>query len=157
GGYVAIEVRDSGTGMTPEVLARAFEPFFTTKEAGRGSGLGLSMVYGFVKQSGGHISVESRPGYGTRIELLLPAAAPAMKPKPVLKAAEGGNETILVVEDEAEVRRVAIAFLKSVGYATVAAANADEALQALRANEQVALLFSDVILGSGMNGRELAQ
>ena len=157
GGYVAIEVRDSGTGMTPEVLARAFEPFFTTKEAGRGSGLGLSMVYGFVKQSGGHISVESRPGYGTRIELLLPAAAPAMKPKPVLKAAVGGNETILVVEDEAEVRRVAIAFLKSVGYATVAAANADEALQALRANEQVALLFSDVILGSGMNGRELAQ
>ncbi len=156
GRYVAIEVRDSGTGMAPEVLARAFEPFFTTKDSGRGSGLGLSMVYGFIKQSGGHISVESRLDHGTRIELLLPAAAPAKNSKPVLKSAQGGHETILVVEDEVEVQRVAIAFLKSVGYATVAAANAEEALQALRAHEQIALLFSDVILGSGMNGRELA-
>jgi len=158
GRYVAIEVRDTGTGMAPGVLARAFEPFFTTKEVGRGSGLGLPMVYGFVKQSGGHIAAESRPGHGTRIELLLPAASPAAKPKPAPEAADrGGGETILVVEDEDEVRRVAIAFLNSVGYTTLAAANAEEALQALRSHQEIALLFSDVVLGSGMNGRELAQ
>jgi len=160
GHYVAIRVVDAGLGMPPEVLARAFEPFFTTKDTGRGSGLGLSMVYGFVKQSGGHVTADSRLGYGTRIEMLLPATrarrdrAPESRAKP--PSARGG-EAILVVEDEFEVQRVATAFLNSLGYRTYAAADADAAMQVLNAHPDIALLFSDVVLGSGMNGGELAR
>jgi CheY-like chemotaxis protein len=160
GNYVVISVRDTGMGMAPEVLARAFEPFFTTKEIGRGSGLGLSMVYGFVKQSGGHLIVESRLGYGTRIDLYLPAVrAAAAEPAPASppSATSGGRELILVVEDEAEVRAIAVAFLHSLGYATCEAADADEALRVLAADSGVAMLFSDVILGGGMDGNELAR
>ena len=158
GDYVVISVRDSGLGMAPEVLARAFEPFFTTKETGRGSGLGLSMVYGFVKQSGGHLTADSRLGYGTRIELFLPAVrSPATSAHERAKAVvTGGKETVLVVEDEPEVRDVAIAFLHSLGYATYAAADAETALRLLDEHREIALLFSDVILGSGMDGGELA-
>jgi PAS domain S-box-containing protein len=159
GNYVVITVQDTGIGMTPEVLARAFEPFFTTKDIGRGSGLGLSMVYGFVKQSGGHLTADSRLGYGTRIELMLPAvrgtetrAAP--KPAP---GSRGGVETVLVVEDEADVRAVAIAFLRSLGYATLDAGDAAQALELLQRHPEISLLFSDVVLGSGMTGNELAR
>jgi PAS domain S-box-containing protein len=157
--YVVIAVRDSGLGMAPDVLAHAFEPFFTTKETGRGSGLGLSMVYGFVKQSGGHLTADSRLGYGTLVELYLPAAraaavaATARAPA----ASSSGNEKILVVEDEPEVRAVAVAFLRSLGYATLQAASAEQALDLLQQHDDIALLFSDVVLGSGMNGGDLAR
>jgi len=159
GRYVVIEVRDTGIGMSPDVLERAFEPFFTTKDAGRGSGLGLSMVYGFVKQSGGHVIADSRPGQGTRIELFLPvAASDVAAPTSVVAASpQKGSETILVVEDEEDVRRIAVAFLRTAGYATCEAANAEQALILLDANPHVAMLFSDVVLGSGMNGAELAR
>jgi CheY-like chemotaxis protein len=161
GSYVVFTVSDTGLGMTPEVLARAFEPFFTTKDMGRGSGLGLSMVYGFVKQSGGHLTADSRLGYGTRIELLLPAVRPAQtqaQPADIPAATgSGGRETILVVEDEAEVRAVALAFLRSLGYATLDAPDGEVALGMLNEHPEVSLLFTDVILGSGMNGNELVR
>ena len=159
GNYVVIEVRDTGLGMAPDVLARAFEPFFTTKEVGRGSGLGLSMVYGFVKQSGGHLSAQSRLGYGTRVELYLPAAqsSASIPPKVVATLSSGGKEAILVVEDEAEVRRIAIAFLRSLGYSTYEAVNAEQALLLLQTHADIELLFTDVILGSGKSGVELAR
>jgi CheY-like chemotaxis protein len=144
--------------MTQEVLAHAFEPFFTTKAMGRGSGLGLSMVYGFVKQSGGHLRMESQPGQGTRIELFLPiAAADAITDAPGSTAEVRGSELVLVVEDEPEVRNIAAAFLRSLGYRAMAVGNAADALAQLAANEDIALLFSDVMLGGGMNGIELAQ
>ena len=157
--YVVICVRDSGLGMPPDVLARAFEPFFTTKESGRGSGLGLSMVYGFVKQSGGHLVADSRLGYGTRIEMYLPAArlqhtAPELASVP---RSSGGKETILVVEDEADVRAIAVAFLNSLGYVTCEAADAEHALRLLGERSDVSLLFSDIILGRGMDGNDLAR
>jgi CheY-like chemotaxis protein len=158
---VAIAVSDTGTGMSPDVLAHAFEPFFTTKQSGKGSGLGLSMIYGFATQSGGAITIDSRLGYGTRMELVLPAASPGANTEDVPHADYGeranGRETILVVEDEAEVRTVATRFLKAVGYRVLDAADAHEALALLVANPGVALLFSDVVLGSGMDGTELAR
>jgi PAS domain S-box-containing protein len=159
GVYVVIGVRDTGMGMTPDVLARAFEPFFTTKESGRGSGLGLSMVYGFVKQSGGHLTADSRLGYGTFVELYLPAArsAAARGPAQAPATSTPGNEAVLVVEDETEVRAIAVAFLHSLGYATYEAANAERAIELLQQHSEIALLFSDVVLGSGMNGGELAR
>jgi CheY-like chemotaxis protein len=159
GHYMAFTVADTGRGMTPEVLAHAFEPFFTTKAMGRGSGLGLSMVYGFVKQSGGHLRMESQPGQGTRIELYLPIAAveattaAARESTPDMR----GSELVLVVEDEPEVRNITAAFLRSIGYRTIAVGNAADAFAQLAANEDIALLFSDVMLGGGMNGIELAQ
>jgi PAS domain S-box-containing protein len=158
GEYVVFDVSDTGLGMPPEVLARAFEPFFTTKEQGKGSGLGLSMVYGFVKQSGGYLRTESRLGFGTRIELYLPAAK---APEPFDQRAQGvvsrGHETVLVVEDEPDVRGIATAFLRSLGYQVHAAATAAEARDKLAAHPEIALLFSDVVLGSGPTGAELAQ
>ena len=159
GSYVVITVRDTGFGMAPDVLARAFEPFFTTKESGRGSGLGLSMVYGFVKQSGGHLVADSRLGYGTRIDLYLPAAR-SKEPgqdEAAPASSSGGKETVLVVEDEAEVRSVAVAFLKSLGYSTCEASDGEQALRMLQDRTDVRLLFTDVILGRGMDGHELAR
>jgi PAS domain S-box-containing protein len=158
GRYAVLSVADTGLGMAPDVLARAFEPFFTTKEPGKGSGLGLSMVYGFVRQSGGRLNVESRLGYGTRIELHLPAARSAPQTAAAATATvTPGNETVLVVEDEPEVRGIAVAFLRSLGYRVHAAAGAAAALQLLHDDPQVALLFSDVVLGSGPSGGELAR
>jgi PAS domain S-box-containing protein len=159
GDYVAFAIVDTGLGMDPEVLARAFEPFYTTKSSGKGSGLGLSIVYGFVKQSGGHLTVDSKLGYGTRIELLLPVAAGA-EPAPVAPGpatAAGGDETVLVVEDEPEVRGIAVAFLRSLGYQVLAAGSADEALALIDRHPEIALLFSDVVLGAGLNGGELGR
>jgi PAS domain S-box-containing protein len=159
GRYVSICVADTGIGMAPDVLARSMEPFFTTKSAGKGSGLGLSMVYGFVKQSGGAMRIDSQLGYGTRIVLHLPVApqkaeSAAAQERP---AATREGETVLVVEDEPDVREVAVAFLRSLGYASRIAASAEEALDRLRGGADVDLLFSDVVLGSGMTGFDLAQ
>lgn len=161
GRYVAIAVSDTGTGMSPEVLAHAFDPFFTTKESGRGSGLGLSMIYGFVTQSGGTITIDSRLGYGTRMELVLPAATGTAGTVNEARTDDAGQaeacETILVVEDETDVRTIAARFLSAVGYKVLAVASAREALDLLIANRDVDLLFSDVVLGSGMDGVGLAR
>lgn len=161
GRYVAFSVADTGTGMARDVQARACEPFFTTKGAGKGSGLGLSMVYGFVVQSGGHLTVDSRLGYGTRVGFLLPAAAEAAATSTRDAGVEPGLPerpgTILVVEDEPEVRRVAAAFLREAGYEVLAASGVHEALEQLAANPQIDLLFSDVVLGGPMDGAELAR
>lgn len=155
---VVFTVADAGRGMTPEVLGRACEPFFTTKAIGRGSGLGLSMVYGFVKQSGGDLHIESQPGQGTRVELWLPVAGAETGAQAASPTADvHGSELVLVVEDETEVRNIAAAFLRSLGYQVVAVGSAGEALKELAANDGFALLFSDVMLGGGMDGVELAQ
>lgn len=162
GRYVTFTVSDTGTGMAPDVLAHALEPFFTTKEATKGSGLGLSMVYGFATQSGGSMALDSRLGYGTRVELTLPVAGSSAAAAPVPdRAARGGvpadrRDVVLVVEDEDDVRAIAARFLHATGYEVMTAANAREALETLAANPGIALLFSDVVLGSGMNGVELA-
>ncbi len=158
GNYVVFAVRDTGCGMSPEVLARAFEPFFTTKELGKGSGLGLSMVYGFVKQSEGYLAADSQLGYGTRVEIHLPVvkSAEGKNAEPEAMSDSRGSETILVVEDEPDVRGIAITFLRSAGYSVLSAENAEVALMQLAANQDIALVFSDVVLGSGMTGIELA-
>jgi len=158
GHYVVFCVCDTGRGMTPETRARAAEPFFTTKSAGQGTGLGLSMAYGFVKQSGGNLRIESQLGYGTQVELYLPVA-PSSSPTtaPSLPSLSTGyGETVLVVEDDPEVRSVATASLRSLGYRVISASNATDALGELEANPSIALLFTDVMLGPGMNGTELA-
>lgn len=157
GDYVVFSVVDTGIGMTPDILARALEPFFTTKEVGKGNGLGLSMVYGFTRQSGGQVAIESHVGKGTRVELYLPAGSQADLAQPVRDATplRAGRETILVVEDEAEVRGIALAFLRSLGYTTYDASDAEKALVLLRQHDDIELLFSDIVLGSGMTGFDL--
>lgn len=158
GPYVMLAVSDTGTGMAQGVQEKAFEPFFTTKEVGKGSGLGLSMVYGFVKQSGGHIKIYSEEGHGTTIKLYLPPgeglteATAAIAPQ-----AEGGAETIFVVEDDALVRNFVTAQLQSLGYKTVAAADSKAALQMIEAGQAFDLLFTDVVIPGGISGRELAE
>jgi PAS domain S-box-containing protein len=158
GRYVVISVADTGSGMSPETLARAIDPFFTTKDHGRGSGLGLSMVYGFVAQSGGNLYIASRPGAGTRVDLYLPARANANVAKEAATAplARADGQIVLVVEDEAEVRKVAQSLLRSLGYRTLAVADAEAALRELAREPGIAVLFSDVMLGPGMDGRALA-
>lgn len=160
GYYVAFEVADTGIGMTPETRARVFEPFFTTKEAGKGSGLGLPMVYGFAMQSGGAVALESKLGYGTTVSLLLPiasASVPAAAPLPAAADTRAARHaTILVVEDETDVRALAARFLQGFGYSVLSASTADQALEFLGARPDIDLLFSDVMLGRGMNGIELA-
>jgi PAS domain S-box-containing protein len=158
GPYVMITVSDTGTGIPAAIRDKVFDPFFTTKEVGKGTGLGLSMVYGFVKQSGGHIKICSEEGQGTAIKLYLPRSGePAGPPDtaPPL-APQGGNESILVVEDDTLVRNYVVAQLQSLGYATIAAANSCEALALVDQGTRFDLLFTDVIMPGGMNGRELA-
>jgi signal transduction histidine kinase len=158
GEYICICVADSGTGMSDEALERAFEPFFTTKPSGKGTGLGLAMVYGFVTQSGGHATVESEPGVGSTVRLYLPFSRRRMSaPTSAKRFSPTGSETILVVEDEAEVRKIACAFLTSLGYLALEADSAQKALQLLAERPDVSLLFSDVVLAEGMHGPELAQ
>jgi PAS domain S-box-containing protein len=160
GQYVLIAISDTGIGIPAELLDKVFEPFFTTKELGRGTGLGLSMVYGFVKQSGGHIKVYSEQGHGTTIKLYLPRSA-ELSQSPVEAGAEqaaaGGSELILVVEDDSLVRNYVIAQIRSLGYRTLSAANADEALRAIGVDPTIDLLFTDVIMPGLMNGRVLAE
>lgn len=159
GQYVMLAVSDTGTGMTLEVIARAFEPFFTTKGAGKGSGLGLSMVYGFVKQSGGHVKIYSEIGHGTTIRLYLPRAPGDAEYQVTPEretTSEGGSEVILMVEDDDLVREHVAQQLRSLGYAVLTAPNAADALDVLHGDEAVELLFTDVVMPGGMNGRELA-
>ena len=155
--YIVFTVTDTGMGMTPETLARAVEPFYTTKGHGRGSGLGLSMVYGFVEQSGGHFRIDSRLGYGTRVDLYLPLAKGPAEAVPAGQALSAGRgQRILVVEDEPDVRRIAASFVRSLHYDVHAVATAEDALQCIEDDPEIALLFSDVMLGAGMNGKALA-
>jgi PAS domain S-box-containing protein len=156
--YVAVAVRDGGHGMTPETLAHAFEPFYTTKDVGKGSGLGLSMVYGFAKQSGGGIGLESAPGIGTCVTLYLPRAR---RPESAAGAQASGAATrgdgaILVVDDDEHVRQVSVDLLLGFGYRVSAAADGHAAL-ALMQRERFDLLFSDVVMPGGMSGFELAE
>ena len=158
GAYVSVAVSDTGTGMTSEVMARAFEPFFTTKEAGRGTGLGLSMVYGFVKQSGGHVSLYSEPDKGTTVKLYLPQATKSEAAATVGPAVHPtGNETILLVEDDDEVRLATRKLLAGLGYRVVEAADAKTALSILEQHDGVQLLLTDVVLAQGMSGPELVR
>jgi PAS domain S-box-containing protein len=159
GDYVAVIVSDTGTGMPPEVVERAFEPFFTTKGIGHGSGLGLSMVYGFIKQSGGHVKIYSEPGHGTSIKLYLPRADEAAPIAAGPAGAEAhqaavGRETILVVEDDPAVRTVAVNILEGLGYHVRQAEDGHAALAILQRAE-VDLLFTDLIMPNGMSGQDL--
>jgi signal transduction histidine kinase len=159
GRYVMIAVEDTGEGMTPEVALRATEPFFTTKEVGKGTGLGLSQVYGFVRQSDGFLKIESALGVGTSVRLYLPEAdkaLPTLDPAPA-ELAEGGSETVLIVEDDADVRLFAVNALVANGYRTLEAGNATEALDVLNTGERVDLLFTDAVMPGGTSGIELAQ
>lgn len=157
GDYAEIEVGDNGMGMPPEVMSRIFEPFYTTKEQGRDTGLGLSMVFGFIKQSGGHISVYSEPGRGTSFRLYLPRASAGPDAAETIEpaaAAPGGGERVLVVEDNAGLRRVAIRQLKELGYAVIEADSAAAAMAALE-NGGADLVFSDVVMPGGVDGFDL--
>ena len=158
GDYVVVAVTDSGHGIPAGILEKVFEPFFTTKDVDKGSGLGLSMVYGFVKQSNGHIRICSEEGVGTTVRLYLPPATGIAKPAAaaVVPALEGGDETILVVEDDNLVRGFVLTQLESLGYLTLAASNATEALVVIDGPQQIDLLFTDMIMPGSMNGRQLA-
>ncbi|MCP3440039.1 PAS domain S-box protein [Bradyrhizobium sp. CCGUVB14] len=158
GHYVLIAVSDTGTGIPANMLARVFDPFFTSKGPGKGTGLGLSMVYGFIKQSAGHIKIYSEEGHGTTIKMYLPPGkTPTAVADGVMPASiEGGHETILVVEDDRLVRDYVLAQLHSLGYVTLQAANAAEALTIVASGKPFDLLFTDVIMPGKMNGRQLA-
>jgi PAS domain S-box-containing protein len=159
GQYVTLAITDTGTGMSPEVIDRIFEPFFTTKEDGHGTGLGLSMVYGFAKQSGGHITIESALGRGTTITLFLPRSLEvdiAVRPT----AATGlprGSEIILLVEDDDDVRDTAFNMLTDLGYQVMQAENGETALQIIEGDDPIDLLFTDVVMPGGMTGQALSE
>jgi PAS domain S-box-containing protein len=160
GNYVMIAVSDTGTGIPPENLEKVFDPFFTTKDVGKGTGLGLSMVFGFVKQSGGHVKIYSEVGHGTSVKIYLPRASGLQETASEAEASStmrGGNETILVVEDDALVRKYVITQIASLGYGTLQAANATEALKLVESGVPIDLLFTDVIMPGGMNGRQLVE
>ncbi|MBX3605547.1 MAG: response regulator [Piscinibacter sp.] len=159
GQYVLLAVSDTGSGIAPEHLARVFEPFFTTKEKGKGTGLGLAMVYGFMKQSAGHVSIYSEAGHGTTVKLYLPRAARGQAhaaDEPELPAVTGGAETVLVVEDDELVRRYACAELRSLGYHVLDAESGAAALRVVERREDIDLLFTDVVMPGGISGRALA-
>jgi CheY-like chemotaxis protein len=158
GNYVMIAVSDTGTGIPAANLEKVFDPFFTTKEVGKGTGLGLSMVFGFVKQSGGHVKIYSEEGHGTSVKIYLPrstglpeTATEAQRTSTVV----GGDEIVLVVEDDALVRKYVITQIESLGYATLEAASGAEALNIIDNHADIDLLFTDVIMPGGMNGRQL--
>ena len=159
GRYVRVTVNDTGCGMAPEVLERAFEPFYTTKEVGKGSGLGLSQVYGFVKQSGGHIELSSEFGIGTTVRLHLPRAddMPNEHAEALARTAAAKAETVLVVEDDSELREMVADMLRALGYRVLTAANAPAALTLAEREKRVDLLFSDYSMPHGMFGDELAR
>jgi CheY-like chemotaxis protein len=156
-----LAVTDTGTGMPPEVIERAFEPFFTTKGVGRGSGLGLSMTYGFAKQSGGHLKIYSEVGHGTTVRLYVPRQSGETTDVDKAKAARAehprGEETILVVEDDADVRALVVGQLRDLGYRVLEAASGPQAQAVLESDEPIHLLFTDVVMPGGMTGRNLAE
>jgi signal transduction histidine kinase/CheY-like chemotaxis protein len=160
GCYVAIAIRDTGNGMTPEIMAKAFDPFFTTKELGQGTGLGLSQVYGFVRQSGGQVKIESSPGKGTTVEVYLPrynedSVEAAVENAPV-EIAPGNLETILITDDEASVCLLAAEMLSYLGYRVLSADSGANALKMLESYPEIKLLITDVLMPE-MNGRVLAE
>ncbi|WP_262297849.1 ATP-binding protein [Microvirga sesbaniae] len=161
GQYVQVSVSDTGTGMDKATMEKVFEPFFTTKAAGKGTGLGLSQIYGFVRQSNGHVRIYSELGEGTTIKIYLPRLigsdqepAEALAKRPAM--VKGAGETILVVEDERDLRTYAVEALRDLGYRVLEAADGREALAAVEQHPEIALLFTDVVLAGGMNGRALA-
>jgi CheY-like chemotaxis protein len=162
GRYVALSVSDTGIGMTEAVKARAFDPFFTTKPIGMGAGLGLSMIYGFARQSGGHVRLHSEPGQGTAVTLYLPRSGgqdgpgETIAPLPLAPQAEAG-ETVLVVDDEATVRMLVREVLEELGYATLEAADGARGLAMVETAARIDLLVTDMGLPGGMNGRQLAE
>jgi len=159
GQYVVVSVSDTGAGMDPATVARVFEPFFTTKEVGKGTGLGLSMVYGFVKQSGGHVTVYSEMGHGTTVKLYFPRYVGQMtagQGSEVVAAPLGhGEEVVLVVEDNEDVRSYSMMILTELGYSVLEAPDGDHALRILASDERIDLLFTDVVL-PGLSGRQIA-
>jgi len=159
GEYVMICVSDTGVGMVPETVRHAVEPFFTTKSVGKGSGLGLSMVFGFTKQSGGHIKIYSEPGEGTTVKLYFPRVRGAQhtnyQSKVVLKP-QAGTGHILIAEDDDLVLKHLETQLRSLGYRVTAVTTGPQALMALKAHSDIDLLLTDIIMPGGMNGRELA-
>lgn len=159
GQYVMLAVTDTGTGIAPEVLAQVFEPFFTTKPEGQGTGLGLSMVYGFVKQSGGHVKIYSEPGHGTTVKIYLPRSMQG-EDRPVGTdegGVRGGNETILVAEDDDDVRETVVVMLADLGYRVLKARDAESALSIIDSGIAVDLLFTDVVMPGPMRSPELAR
>jgi CheY-like chemotaxis protein len=158
GEYVMLAVSDTGTGMPQDVIDRAFEPFFTTKEEGQGTGLGLSQVFGWVKQSGGHIKIYSELGHGTTIKLYLPRAETESAGKQAAQdlSTPKGDETILVVEDNPNVRKTVIRQLHDLGYKTVEAESGSQALELAKGGLEFDLLLTDVIMPGGMTGYQLA-
>lgn len=165
GQFVMLAISDTGAGMTPEVMEQAFEPFFTTKPRGEGTGLGLSMAYGFVKQSGGHIRLYSEAGHGTTVRIYLPRSFAAASSEPERKAAPaaGGSETVLVVEDDEAVRAAVAAMLSELGYRVLQAGDGDEAMRLLERSERgdinarFDLLFTDVVMPGEISSTELAR
>jgi len=162
GQYVLIAVSDTGTGMTKDVIAKAFDPFFTTKDIGRGTGLGLSQIYGFVKQSGGHIKIYSEPGEGTTVKLYLPrllgdASVSESRSDVAAVPRSRAGELVLVVEDDQDVRAATGEMLAELGYGVVVATDGNTALRVLEERRDIRLLFTDVGLPGGMNGRQLAE
>lgn len=159
GDYVMIAVTDTGAGIPPSNLARVVEPFFTTKAPGEGSGLGLSMVYGFVTQSGGHMKIYSAVGQGTVVRLYFPRAMTAAKPEPfkpaLVQEVTASGQLVLVVEDNADVQKTAIRHLTELGYRTIAASTAKDALALLQKNAGIQIIFTDIVMPGGMNGWEL--
>jgi CheY-like chemotaxis protein len=159
GPHVLLAVSDTGHGMTPEVKARIFEPFFTTKEQGKGTGLGLAMVYGFVRQSGGHVAVSSEPGVGTTFKLYLPRTEEEVtghKPSPGVRAAPRGSETVLLAEDDPAVRALSRHALRAGGYKVLEAGDGAEAVRVAEVYlRPIHLLVTDVVM-PGVGGRELA-
>ncbi len=160
GDYAMVAVSDTGSGMTQDIVAKAFEPFFTTKDFGQGTGLGLSQVYGFIKQSRGHVNIYSEPGVGTTVKLYLPRLdAPPAAERPVATrpaAVALREETILVVEDDEDVRAITTQALRDLGYRVLVATDARSALETLENEAGIDLLFTDVGLAGGINGRQLA-
>ncbi|RYG14862.1 MAG: response regulator, partial [Burkholderiales bacterium] len=162
GEYAVVSVKDTGTGMPPDVLAKAFDPFFTTKPIGQGTGLGLSMIYGFTKQSGGHVRIDTAPGQGTTVKLYFPRdgsgeeASNTIEPVVQAEAPQGEGETILVVEDEPAVRMLVVEELEELGYKVIEAPTGQAAIPILESTQRIDLLVSDVGL-PGMNGRQVAE
>lgn len=160
GRYVSIAVRDTGSGMPPDIASRVMEPFFTTKDEGQGTGLGLSMVYGFVKQSGGTVRIHSEVGEGTAVRLYFPASSEYAEDMPAVEQRvidQGGSENILIVEDKPDVAVVAKLFLEGAGYRVLCASSGREAIAVLELHPEVDALFTDLIMPGGMNGVVLAR